>query len=95
MPERKKSIPVKMKDEIVGGVYTNNMMVAHTREEFVMDFLYVTPVQGVVNARVITNPAHMKRIIRALQDNVSKYEAQFGHIQEMVPAEPMPDMEPN
>ena len=95
MADRKKSIPVKIKDEIAGGVYTNNMMVAHTREEFVMDYLYVTPTQGVVTARVITSPSHMKRIVKALQDNISKYEGQFGKIIEPVPVEPVLDMEPN
>jgi len=81
----KKSIPVKVKDDIIGGVYTNNMVVSHSREEFVMDFLYINPQQGSLNARVISSPAHMKRIVRALADNIAKYEAQFGAIPE-VPA---------
>jgi len=73
---------VKISDEVAGGVYSNNMIVAHTREEFVMDFIYVSPQQWVVNARVITSPPHMKRIIRALTENLRKYEAQFGEIRE-------------
>ncbi len=32
----RKSIPIKVKDEIIGGVYANNMVVSHSREEFVM-----------------------------------------------------------
>lgn len=78
----RKSIPIKIKDEVIGGAYANNMVVSHTREEFVMDFMYISPQQGSVNARVISSPGHMKRVIRALIDNVAKYEAQFGPIAE-------------
>jgi hypothetical protein len=84
-PGQAKPLPIKLRDEVAGGVYANNMVVAHSREEFVMDFIYLFPQQGVVNARVITSPGHMKRIIRALQENVRKYEAQFGEIQEAAP----------
>ncbi len=57
------------------------MVVAHTREEFVMDFMMVVPPVGTVMSRVIVSPGHMKRMISALQDNVPKYEARFGTIQ--------------
>lgn len=81
-PQPKPAIAVRVPEHIQGGVYANNMVVGHTREEFVMDFLYVFPNQAVVNARVITSPGHMKRIIRALQDNMRKYEARFGEVKE-------------
>lgn len=80
-----KAIPIKIKDEVAAGVYANNMVVAHSREEFVMDFIYISPQQGIVNARVITSPGHMKRIIRALQENMRKYELQYGEIIEALP----------
>jgi len=79
---QKKQISVKINDNVLGGVYANNMIVGHTREEFVMDFIYVFPNQGMVNARVITSPGHMKRIIRALTENLRKYEGQFGEVKE-------------
>ena len=63
-----------------GGVYANNMIVTHTREEFILDFLMVIPPEGTVTARVIVSPGHMKRIFEALGDNVSKYEKTFGTI---------------
>lgn len=79
------SIPVKVRDEVAAGVYSNNMFVAHTREEFVMDFLANYMGQPVLNARVVTSPGHMKRVVRALADNVAKYEAQFGPIPDPAP----------
>jgi hypothetical protein len=56
------------------------MMVSHTREEFVIDFLNLFPPQGVVNARVIVSPGHLKRMIRALRENLSRYETRHGPI---------------
>jgi len=75
-------IQVKLTDDILGGVYSNSMQVTHTREEFVLDFMSIFPPAGKVNARVIISPGHMKRIILALQENLRKYEATFGPIQQ-------------
>ena len=82
MPDDKKEIKVTFPPNLHGGVYANNMMVAHTREEFIMDFLMVAPPEGAVTARVIVSPGHMKRILAALIDNVKRYEGQHGPIEE-------------
>jgi hypothetical protein len=80
MSNGQKEIQVKFPDHLQGGAYANNMVVSHTKEEFVMDFLMVAPPAGSVTARVIVSPGHMKRILAALQENVSKYEDVFGEI---------------
>jgi hypothetical protein len=85
----KPPVPVKARDEIVGGVYANSMMVSHSREEFVLDFFYLSPQMAVLNARVITSPGHLKRIIRALSENLRRYEEAHGEIREA--AEPKRD----
>jgi hypothetical protein len=85
---QKRELPVKMPDDILPGVYSNQMMVSHTREEFVIDFMNLFPPQGVVNARVIVSPGHLKRMIRALRDNLSKYELAHGTIVEAAPPGP-------
>jgi hypothetical protein len=82
MPDDKKEIKVTFPPNLHGGVYANNMMVAHTREEFIMDFLMVAPPEGAVTARVIVSPGHMKRILAALIDNIKRYESQHGPIEE-------------
>jgi hypothetical protein len=74
-------IKVNFPPNLHGGVYSNNMVVTHTKEEFVLDFLMVVPPAGTVTARVIVSPGHMKRILAALQENISKYENAFGTIQ--------------
>ena len=80
MEEGRKNIRISLPNEVKGGVYAKNMVVAHTREEFVLDFLMVIPPEGTVNARVIVSPGHVKRIFEALRDNISKYEKNFGTI---------------
>ena len=74
-------IKVNFPPELQGGVYSNNMVVTHTKEEFILDFLMVAPPAGTVTARVIVSPGHMKRVLEALRDNIAKYEKAFGAIQ--------------
>ena len=68
------------------GRYANLMSVSHTGEEFVLDFVAVTPSaktpHGTLVSRVIVSPPHFKRIVAALGDNLGKYERQFGDIEE-------------
>lgn len=71
------------------GVYSNLMMVSHRKEEFVLDFLFVQPATSApggqlasLRSRVITTPEHVKRIVRAIKENIERYEAKFGPIQE-------------
>lgn len=86
MPEQKQ-IKVKVPENILPGVYSNQMVVSHTREEFVLDFANLFPPEGIVNARVIVSPGHLKRLIRALSDNLARYESKFGQIIEATPPE--------
>ena len=94
MAEQNNQVPIKIDDDTLKGKYANAMQVAHNKEEFVMDFINLFPPQGSVTARVITSPGHLKRIIAALNENVSRYEAQYGKIEEAA-APPMVDIKPN
>ena len=78
---QQQEIKVNFPPHLQGGVYSNNMVVSHTKEKFIMDFMMVAPPVGTVMSRVIISPGHVKRMISALQDNVKKYEARFGTIQ--------------
>jgi hypothetical protein len=77
------------------GNYANNMFASHTKEEFILDFINIAffppPGQGVAVSRVITSPGHFKRMIAALNENLKKYEEQFGKIEgQNSPAAPQP-----
>ena len=81
-PSGQQQIQIKVPDDVLKGIYANAMQVTHTQEEFVLDFLNLSPHHGVgiVSSRVIISPGHLKRIIAALQDNVKKYEERFGKV---------------
>ena len=76
------TLNIKIGDEEQKGRYSNLLRIAHSREEFILDFINLVPPQGVVTARVVTSPGHLKRIVRALQENLERYEAAHGAIQE-------------
>ncbi len=80
--EQQKQIQIKAKDEVLEGRYANVAQINHTKEEFVVDFMNIFPPQGTLNSRIIMSPGHMKRMIRAMQDNMSKYEQKFGSVKE-------------
>jgi hypothetical protein len=61
------------------------MVVSHTRDEFLLDFINMFPPQPVVNARVIVSPGHLKRMIRALTAHLARDESRFGPIREAEP----------
>jgi hypothetical protein len=79
-----KQIQIKISDEVLKGNYANAMQISHTKEEFLLDFMNLYPQNGagIVNSRVIMSPGHLKRAISAMQENLSKYEEQFGKIEE-------------
>ncbi len=86
---KRRRLDIQSEPEVASGVYSNLMLVSHRKEEFVLDFLFVEP-QGAgasgqkarLRSRVITSPEHVKRIVRALEENVERYEARFGSIEE-------------
>ncbi len=83
-------IQLQIDDAVAQGMYVNMAMVNHNETEFVIDFIYVQPQvpKAVVRARVINSPKHLKRLMHALQDNLAKYEAQYGKIDISGPVPP-------
>ncbi|MFH1046866.1 MAG: DUF3467 domain-containing protein [Patescibacteria group bacterium] len=74
-------LQLKADDATLRGVYSNNMQVAHTKDEFIIDFMNMFPPVATLNARVIVSPGHMKRMLAVIADNVKRYEEANGVIQ--------------
>ena len=74
-------LKVKTDDATLKGAYANNMQVAHTKEEFIIDFMNMFPPVATLNARVIVSPGHMKRMLAALAENVKRYEETYGKLE--------------
>ncbi|MBW1786639.1 MAG: DUF3467 domain-containing protein [Deltaproteobacteria bacterium] len=90
MGDEPKGLKVEFPKEMRTGLYSNNMVVAHTREEFILDFIMMAPPSGTVVSRIVMSPGHIKRVIHALQENLAKYEAKFGAIP--TPETPTPEL---
>ena len=83
-------------DHLKGGVYSNLVIITHTREEFIPNFMLVTPLVSAVTARVVISPVNMKRIVPALKLNLEKYEAKFGKLAEVAdPLKPRMGFQPS
>ncbi len=80
--EQRAALNIKINDEELKGSYANLVRIAHTREEFILDFINVVPPQGIVTARIVTSPGHVKRLIRTLAANLERYEQAHGIIEE-------------
>ena len=87
--EQQSQIQVQIDAQHATGVYSNLMMITHRKEEFILDFLFVQPQRtpqgqsiASLRSRVITSPEHMKRILKAMEENIGRYEQTFGVIQE-------------
>lgn len=85
--DQQQQINIELKEDTAEGVYSNLVMISHSPEEFILDFIRVMP--GVpkarVKSRIIVTPQHAKRLLRALADNIDKYETAHGEIEERTP----------
>jgi hypothetical protein len=75
---------IELSEEMAEGQYSNLAVISHSSSEFVFDFIKIMPgmPKGKVKSRVMMTPQHAKRLLRALNDNIVKYESQLGKITE-------------
>ena len=81
--QKQQQIQIELKPEVAQGVYANLAILTHSSSEIVIDMATMLPgmQKAEVRSRVIMAPEHAKRLLLALQDNLLKYEQQFGEIQ--------------
>lgn len=80
MNNQQKQVQIKAKEDDLKGVYSNVIQIAHNKEEFVLDFFNIVGQMGTLNSRIILSPGHLKRMLKALEGNLKKYEEKFGEI---------------
>jgi len=73
---------IRIQDNLPGAEYANAMQVGHTKEEFLLTFLNLVPPSGRVVGKLLSSPGHVKRIARALEENIKRYESSYGTIEE-------------
>ncbi len=84
MEENKQELNIELDQEIAEGTYSNLAVINHSMTEFVVDFINIMP--GVpkpkVKSRIILTPQHAKQLMKALADNVHKFEQEYGEIKD-------------
>ncbi len=82
MENKDNKLDIEISHDIAKGNYSNLAIITHSHSEFILDFATMLPglQKAVVGNRMIMTPEHAKRLLLALQDNIQKYEAQFGPI---------------
>lgn len=81
---KKGQLNIDLPEELAEGTYANLAVITHSPSEFVVDFIRMMPgmPKARVQSRMILTPQHAKRLMRALGDNIRKYEGQHGPIKE-------------
>ncbi|EDM43316.1 hypothetical protein SCB49_01137 [unidentified eubacterium SCB49] len=81
---KKGQLNIELDADIAQGIYSNLAIINHSQSEFVVDFISIMPgvPKSKVKSRIVLTPQHAKRLLKALHENVSKYEQQNGVIQE-------------
>jgi len=83
-PRPANQLNIEISEEVADGIYSNLAIITHSNSEFVVDFVRVMPgvPKAKVKARVLLTPQHAKRLMRALADNIQKFEQVHGPIRE-------------
>jgi hypothetical protein len=84
-PVQDGQLNIELTEDVASGIYANLAVINHSPTEFVVDFIQVMPgmPKAKVRSRVILTPQHAKRFLRAMGDNIMRYEKQFGEIHDV------------
>jgi len=90
--KKKDGLNIELSEEIAEGRYSNLAIINHSASEFVLDFIQMMPgmPKAKVKSRIILTPQHAKRLMKALNENVSKFEDQHGEIKDLDPSKGVP-----
>jgi hypothetical protein len=83
--QQQNQLNIEISEEVAEGQYANLAIITHSHAEFVVDFVNVMPgtPKSRVKSRIILTPQHAKRLMRAMQDNIDKFEAAHGSIKDI------------
>ena len=90
--KKQEGLNIELTDEVAEGTYSNIAIINHSPSEFVVDFIQMMPgvPKAKVKSRIILTPQHAKRLMNALNDNISKFQAQHGEIKDIDPTGGIP-----
>ena len=76
---------IELTEEIAEGIYSNLAIITHSNSEFVLDFIKMMPgvPKAKVKSRIVLTPQHAKRFLKALGENIHRYEQANGEIKDV------------
>lgn len=76
---------IEISEEVAEGEYANLAIITHSHAEFVIDFVNVMPgtPKSRVKSRIILTPQHAKRFMKALIENIDRFEVVNGEIKDL------------
>src|SRR5664279_3112094 len=87
MPDQQQpnQLNIEISEEVAEGTYANLAIITHSHAEFVIDFVNVMPgtPKSKVKSRIIFTPMHAKRFMKAMIDNITRFEGTNGKIQDL------------
>lgn len=83
MENEKNQMNIEIRPEVARGNYSNLAIISHSHSEFIIDFATLLPGLGKteVSNRIVMNPENAKRLMLALNENIAKFESNFGRIE--------------
>lgn len=83
--QQQNQLNIELSEEMAEGVYSNLAIITHSSAEFVVDFINIMPnaPKAKVKSRVVLAPQHAKRLLKALNENIKKYEQIHGSIKDL------------
>ncbi len=83
-PPKQGQINIELDEAVAQGIYSNLAIINHSVSEFVVDFVTIMPgiPKSKVKSRIILTPQHAKRFLKALNDNVKRFENAHGEIKD-------------
>ena len=90
--KKQEGLNIELTEEVAEGTYSNIAIINHSPSEFVVDFIQMMPgvPKAKVKSRIILTPQHAKRLMNALNDNISKFQAEHGEIKDVDPTGGIP-----
>ena len=81
---KKGQINIELDEAVAQGIYSNLAIINHSQSEFVVDFVTIMPgvPKSKVKSRIVLTPQHAKRFLKALNDNVARFENAHGEIKD-------------
>ena len=85
LPNQPSQLNIEISEEVSEGIYANLAIITHSHAEFVVDFVNVMPgtPKSKVKSRIIMTPTHAKRFMKAMIENVKKFENTNGNIKDI------------